>query len=278
MKKILLLLIAIITVTNLIAKDVPGSKKSLKSATIKTPTKKYAVGGPDTYGYTWIDSDEASLSYTWQDISSTGNEVTLDGSDDDDYYGSFPIGFSFPFYDTSYTEFYFGTNGALYFEDTEIDYDYYSIPSSYDDPASFIAWHWTDLEMDDDEGSAVYYETFDSYTIVQFENYQDHSDTDYYATMQVVLYEDGNIELRYKTLDPYDYDEEFVVGIQKDDTDGLQVAYDDDTFFEDGKSVLIVNPNNSVPVPFSIYSVFVLFILVGGLTVFKLRKKIFSVA
>jgi len=60
-------------------------------------------GGPDTYGYTWIDSDvEEGLKFDWIDISSTGIPVT--GLSDDNFAGPFPIGFPFNYYGTEYKE------------------------------------------------------------------------------------------------------------------------------------------------------------------------------
>ncbi|WP_297097871.1 hypothetical protein [uncultured Draconibacterium sp.] len=271
MKKLLLVTIALIFAVSLFAQD-KVKKERMKSASI-------SAGQTTSDYYSW-----SNVTYTWTDISSTGTEVTLDGSDDDDYYGSFPIGFSFPFYDNTFTEFYFGTNGGIYFDDEELDYEYYELPTSYasDDGenyiTSLIAWHWADLEMDDDDGTEVYYQTFPDYTIVQFVDYQDHDDTDYYGTAQVVLYKNGNIEIRYKSMDASYFDENFVVGVQKDGTEGLEVAYDDAGFFNTlPKSILIVNKANAEPVPFSIYSVFALFALIGGVTVFKLRKRIFNI-
>ncbi|MEO0102427.1 MAG: hypothetical protein ABIK81_01850, partial [candidate division WOR-3 bacterium] len=57
------------------------------------------VGGPDAYGYRWIDSDTTAPGapvYNWIDITGIGD--TIRGLADDNVLGPFPIGFDFPYY------------------------------------------------------------------------------------------------------------------------------------------------------------------------------------
>lgn len=73
-----------------------------------------ATGGPDGYGYTWIDSNEpGGPVYSWIDITGTGTLVT--GLGDDNWVGPFPIGFPFHYYWYDVTEYYIGSNGYLKF-------------------------------------------------------------------------------------------------------------------------------------------------------------------
>jgi hypothetical protein len=73
-----------------------------------------ATGGPDAYGYTWIDSNEpGGPVYTWKDISTIGTLVT--GLTDDNWVGPFSVGFPFHFYWYDITQYWLGANGFLKF-------------------------------------------------------------------------------------------------------------------------------------------------------------------
>lgn len=73
-----------------------------------------ATGGPDAYGYTWIDSNEpGGPVYAWKDITTTGTLVT--GLGDDNYVGPFPIGFPFHYYWYDVTQYWIGSNGYIKF-------------------------------------------------------------------------------------------------------------------------------------------------------------------
>jgi hypothetical protein len=71
-------------------------------------------GGPDGFGYTWINSaDTSGPDFDWLDISGLGTAVTLT----DDSYTVTPValGFTFPFYGVGYTDLYIGSNGVIGF-------------------------------------------------------------------------------------------------------------------------------------------------------------------
>ncbi len=73
-----------------------------------------ATGGPDGWGYSWIDSDESALSYGYEyapePVHALGNEesVTVD------------LGFDFPFYGQSFSLAKVSANGVLHFDGSEI--------------------------------------------------------------------------------------------------------------------------------------------------------------
>ncbi|RMH69835.1 MAG: hypothetical protein D6675_11350, partial [Gemmatimonadetes bacterium] len=67
-------------------------------------------GGPDWYGYSWIDSDEGGgPSYEWNDISESGTLIT--GLGDDTNVGPFDLGFDFDYYGQTFNSIRFCTNG-----------------------------------------------------------------------------------------------------------------------------------------------------------------------
>jgi hypothetical protein len=71
------------------------------------------LGGPDAFGYRWIDSDElGGPTFDWVEIVGTGTHVTLG---DDDYEAGVPVGFDFPFYGGSFNTVDIGSNGMVGF-------------------------------------------------------------------------------------------------------------------------------------------------------------------
>ncbi|UCC79742.1 MAG: carboxypeptidase regulatory-like domain-containing protein, partial [Candidatus Zixiibacteriota bacterium] len=128
-----------------------GAKDGMKEEPIYPPVIA-GQGGPDTFGHTWIDSDEpGGPSVSWVDISSVGTEV-FPGEDS---YVSAPIGFSFPFYENSYTSLFICSNGMLTFGSGSGDYGNDPIPHS-NTPHNFIAPWWDDLSPQD--GHVYYYQ------------------------------------------------------------------------------------------------------------------------
>jgi hypothetical protein len=72
------------------------------------------TGGPDDYGYIWMDSAEpGGPVYQWIDITGTGTLV--EGMGDDNWVGPFDTGFPFHFYWYDVDQFYIGSNGYLKF-------------------------------------------------------------------------------------------------------------------------------------------------------------------
>ena len=75
-------------------------------------------GGPDSFGYEWVDSDEPDgPMFDWVDISTDGVEITPwpHGSVDDGYTDPIPMGMEFEFYGIVYTDITISTNGWISF-------------------------------------------------------------------------------------------------------------------------------------------------------------------
>lgn len=70
--------------------------------------------------------------------------VTEVGLFDDDFAGPIPLGFSFDFWENTYTDFYIGSNGYVTFGSGSFDLGGDPIPSQ-NDPNNIIALFWTDL-------------------------------------------------------------------------------------------------------------------------------------
>ena len=191
-------------------------------------------GGPDAYGYRWIDSNEpGGPVFDFVDISTTGTPV-FSGTADDRNAGPFPIGFEFDFYGNTFTAFNVCSNGFLSFTSTSATYSNQMLPNG-GAPENLLAPFWDDLRINTATGANVFYEFDGSRLIVQF-----HRVPAYYAngehTFQVVLYPDGTILYQYLTMDSDDL-EGCTVGIQNDARDdGLTTAYNT-AYVEDGLAV-----------------------------------------
>jgi hypothetical protein len=175
-------------------------------------------GGPDAFGYTWIDSDEiGGPAYTWVEIDFCGIPI---GTADDSNEGPFELGFPFYFYGNEYNSVRVSTNGFLSFTSTATSYTNQPIPSS-EDPNALLAPFWDDLNPTN--GGQMYYFPWGDHFVVQY-NEIPHYSGGGPETFQVVIYADGNILFNYKTVDTGN---SCTVGIENESgNDGLQVVFD----------------------------------------------------
>ena len=114
-----------------------------------------ATGGPDAYGYEWIDSDEpGGPVYEWIDITATGTQLI--GMGDDDYQGPFDLGFDYDYYWYTVNEVYIGSNGYLKFPPPYNEASPFpaSIPLTAD-PNDYLAIYLGDL--DPTAGGEIWY-------------------------------------------------------------------------------------------------------------------------
>ncbi len=187
-----------------------------------------SAGGPDNFGYSWIDSDDAAGPvYEWVDISTVGVPVTLS---DDGFEGPVGMGFSFPFYDGAYSDIYINSNGLLSFGASSTSRTNQDFPSA-SVPNNLIAMLWDDL--DPPEGGNIYYynDAVNSRFIVSFEQIRYYTSPDGAGSLsfQAILYPNGQIVLQYGTMDAGTHNDghnSFTIGLENEDgTDGLTVVY-----------------------------------------------------
>lgn len=176
------------------------------------------TGGPDGGGYTFIDSDEpGGPAYTWDDISATGTALAMS----DDNHLPITSSFGIPFYGTTYTDLAVGSNGTVYFDPANYLGLGNTCPmpgtTSYT-PQALVAGYWDDLNPG--AGGQVLWQelTAPNRIVVSW------LDVPLFGgggvvTFQVVLFESGNIDLRYQTLTVTG--DGASVGIQNDATTGL---------------------------------------------------------
>jgi SprB repeat/Secretion system C-terminal sorting domain len=118
------------------------------SAFLVSPFAFSAQGGPDTYGYTWIDSNEpGGPLYSWIDITGSGTQVS--GLTDDNSVAFVPMGMDFHYYWGDYDQIKIGSNGWLSFENTgNIAHCFPAIPTPGGASDTYLAPFMTDLTFD----------------------------------------------------------------------------------------------------------------------------------
>jgi len=188
-------------------------------------------GGPDAYGYSWVDSDEfGGPVYDWVEISGLGTALSLS---DDALSADLPMGITFKYYDDQFTTVKVCSNGFLTFTSLEDTYNNDPIPTA-DEPNNLIAPYWDDLNPA--SGGTVYYyaDTANARFIVQWDGVVHYGTSDP-QTFQVILHEDKTILFQYAATNGQ---EESTVGIENAaGDDGLEVAFNA-AYIQDGLAVL----------------------------------------
>ena len=179
-------------------------------------------GGPDGFGYSWIDSDApGGPAFEWVDIRDVGTPAGINGSNDNS--GPLPLGFTFPFYGWSFDTVRICTNGWISFLDDGVDGNNQPLPNS-GAPSALIAPFWDNLQH---QGSdKAFFHNDGSRFIVQYTDVVLATTSDPY-TFQVILYPDGKFTYQYLDMDgPTN---SATIGIQNPSrTDGLTVVFNQD--------------------------------------------------
>lgn len=202
---------------------------SKNSPDLNKGTSLRGSGGPDLFGYKWIDSnDPQGPSYEWNDIATTGTLVTnwvatsVYSALDEGKAGPFQLGFNFKYYGIDYNQLWFSSNGFISFVDiSDAGMTNAQIPGS-PIPNNIIAGIWDDL--DGKTTGKVYFKQEPNKFIVQYDNWPGYFSGTGPFTWQFVLHKNGKIMIYYKTITGTSTSA--TVGIENHNgTDGLQVVY-----------------------------------------------------
>ena len=194
---------------------------------------------PGQPNYAWADSDmPGGPVFAWADIAAFGTAVALG---DDQWRGPFPVGFSFPFYGQSFSEFYLSSNGWLSFTPpTSSESSNDPLPNT-GAPRNLVAIFWDDLNPG--AGGQVRYLAESDRLVVSFLGVPRYSSGGPY-TFQAILTPDGVITLQYLSMLGTRLNEA-TVGIQNADaSQGLQIAYNQ-SYIHDGLAVRITPPQEA---------------------------------
>ncbi|TES90103.1 MAG: T9SS type A sorting domain-containing protein [Candidatus Cloacimonadota bacterium] len=205
-----------------------GSKPKIYKISRDFPVD--SSGGPDGYGYVWIDIYEpGGPVYNWIDITSIGTKVY--GLSDDNNAGPFPIGFDFPYYGFYVNQFWVNSNGAISFTDADVymphGYSGFFIPS-VNLPNNLLVPLGADLIFEGVDTAECYYYTNNVDTfIVSYINVAawDTGGLTGSHTFQLILTrQDSCIYFEYGKQEGQFYNNADCVGIENGGT-GLQVLY-----------------------------------------------------
>lgn len=193
----------------------------------------HVVAGPTTNTATWTAADaiggymvDDTIGIDYEDISATGTPITLG---DDELSAALPIGFSFDFYGTSYSNAYISSNGYLTFDGGAGNGCCSGDPiPTPDDPNAIVAGWWEDLDAGNGTGAALYYETLGTAPnrrfVFQFENIE-HYPSGNFVTLEYKLFEStGVVEVHYQAA-PSDGGNHTAGVENADGTIGVQYYY-----------------------------------------------------
>lgn len=205
---------------------------------------------PRGEGYVWDDSDmDGGPTFAWDDRAETQGVRVRDQEaiGDDTGVGPFPIGFAFPFFGGSFTEFYVSSNGFLSFEPITQSYFTNSELPNEGAPSNLIAPFWDDLNMR--SGGEIYYWSDNVNTfVISWVNVPHFGQGGPY-TFQAILRADGTILFQYREMDPNRL-QEATIGVQgAAGTEGLTVAHDE-PYIHDGLAVRIAPPTGKEEIQF----------------------------
>lgn len=192
-------------------------------------------GGPDEFGYMWIDSNEPQgPDFEWVDISVIGQPLTFG---DDQNQGPFDMGFSMPFYNNYFGSIRICSNGWLSFTSSATNFSNSPIPGS-SDPNNLIAPFWDDLNPSNG-GSIYFYTNSTDSAIVEYSNIPRFAGGGS-LTFEVILTSGGDITFQYLSMEA-DLSS-CTVGIENGDGSiGLQAVYDG-TYVENNLATIFKLP------------------------------------
>ena len=216
----------------------PGDENAVDD-TVAVEVTSYAhqsIGGPDTYGYYYIDNaGEGRQDFIWIDISGTGTQIepTLH------YFMSDPIeiGFGFEFYGQTYDYMWVNSHGSVHIGERDVwlmENDC-PLPDTSSPHAPMAMVFWDRLKIQYEIGQGVYYQNFDTadveFTVVQWKASVDN-ELDDSLEFEVIIYEDGSLLYQYNYMPvntPSGQGQFATIGIEYDSIpSGLSYLCDDD--------------------------------------------------
>ena len=202
------------------------------------------TGGPDSFGYQYIDSDEAhGPTYSWTDISGTGTATGIS----DDGEENIPLPFTFWFYGIAYSQVTVGDGALLFGSDDSINNRNACLPTNNTEGDDALALPmWDDLNAEQSSTGDVFWEVVgtapERSLVIQYQDIP-HFDAETSYTFQAILLEAGSqILFQYASVSgpesSYDNGGSATVGIQADRVTGLEYSCESSDILHDDLAVL----------------------------------------
>ena len=165
-------------------------------------------GGPDAYGYRWIDSDEpGGPTFNWVDISATG--TTLDSSsawiatgtfrNGDEGYYPVVLPFTFNYYGVAKDTLFIGTNGYCSFQrPTANAFTNAAFPTAGGEIDNHLGIWWDDMEVR--ARGRVYYGPSAGNFVVQYDSIPLFNSSASNYTFQLILSPSGQWTYQYLNM------------------------------------------------------------------------------
>ena len=197
-------------------------------------------GGPDMFGYKWIDNTVSSGDapvYNWVDATS-GDMLHFPTSQDDGY-TNIELPSAFQYYGESYDSLFVSTNGFVSFNTSyTLSYPGNSAIPTSDSPNALLAVLWDDMVLDTLTHPAyTYNDIANNRFVIEYDNAQFYSgEVDDTVDFEIILdYTDYSILYQYRNFDA-NYQTDITVGIENAaGDDGLEYFY---------SSTLLSNPTD----------------------------------
>jgi hypothetical protein len=200
---------------------IPGSASAdyPKGAPFINPFINDSIGGPDLFGYIWMDENEPGISYAFVDTTSGSGWVRVTGLGDDNFVGPFGVGFPFRYYYYNVTQFWIGSNGYIAFNGANIASPFPTIPNPAA-PNDFIAGMTSDLNFQGtgNQGKCYYRNSADSLIVSWYDvPFWQQAAPGYTGsnTFQIILSRlDSSITFQYKSQSGLTSNNDITIGIE----------------------------------------------------------------
>jgi hypothetical protein len=194
------------------------------------------------------DYQASPADYDWVDISTIGTLLPLSL---DDYSDALDLGFSFDFYDQSYTQVYVASHGFVTFDPTFPDGGWWvetPLPTNtLPNDAIFAVWDDISSAF---QGAIYYYQdTANGRFIASWENISHTSFPEQIFSFEIILYDNGNIVFQYQLVGN---NLSCTVGVENAaGDDGLQVCCDGTGDCPIENTAILINQPDGLPNPVS---------------------------